>query len=350
MRPPLRILVIRRDNIGDLICTTPLLHALRCHFPEAKLSVFVSSYNADVLNGNKDVDEIFIFLKRHQKSHGYRFFPMLWKRWKLVRTLRKRNFDYILLANGGWRYARHLKGTQTIGFRERDQPDSRQPDVIVPLEENGIYEHEVSKLARLGTTIGVPYEASVGPTHLFPDTTLVEQKRKDLLAVGWNPHQPTIGLHISSRVPERLWPEELFVAFATRLMEQFNVQILLFWSPGFENNPMHPGDDNKAKRMLNQLQGHSVFPSPTTEIPDLIASATLVDQMICCDGGAMHVAAALKKPLLAFFGPSNIEAWHPWQVAYVALRAPSKLVKDISLEEALAGFIQLQQLQEKKNQ
>jgi ADP-heptose:LPS heptosyltransferase len=344
MPSPLRILVIRRDNIGDLICTTPLLHGLRSHFPEARISVFASSYNVDVLNGNKDVDEIFIFLKRRQKSHGYGFFPMLWKRWKLVRTLRKQHFDYILLANGGWRYARHLKGKQTIGFRERDQPDSRQPDVILPLEENGIYEHEVSKLARLGTALGVPYEASAGPTDLFPDTTLVEQKQTSLLAVGWNPHQPTIGLHISSRVPERLWPEKKFVALAKKLIEHYGVQILLLWSPGLENNPMHPGDDAKAKRIINELQGLPVFPSPTTEIPDLIASTALLDQMICSDGGAMHVAAGLKKPVLAFFGPSNIEAWHPWQVPYVALRAPSKLVKDISLEEAFIGFIQLQTL------
>jgi ADP-heptose:LPS heptosyltransferase len=65
--------------------------------------------------------------------------------------------------------------------------------------------------------------------------------------------------------------------------------------------------------------------------------------MICSDGGAMHVAAALKKPILAFFGVTSIESWHPWKTSYVALRAPSHLVKAISVEEAFAGLMKLQE-------
>ena len=34
-----RILVIRRDNIGDLVCTTPLLRALRAQLPAARIVV-----------------------------------------------------------------------------------------------------------------------------------------------------------------------------------------------------------------------------------------------------------------------------------------------------------------------
>ena len=56
-----RILVIRRDNIGDLLCTTPLLHGLRRQFPQAYIAV---------LDGNPDVDEVFVFLKRQQKKIG----------------------------------------------------------------------------------------------------------------------------------------------------------------------------------------------------------------------------------------------------------------------------------------
>ena len=339
--PPLNILVIRRDNIGDLICTTPLLHALRDHLPQAKISVLVSSYNVDLLHGNPDIDDVFVFLKRRHKNHGYGFLSMLWRRWQLERTLRKRDFDYILLANGGSRYARRLGGKKTVGFRERNQPDSRQPDIIVPLKENGIHEHEVSKLARLGATLGVPYEKALGPTHLFPKITFVEQERERLIAEGWNSHRRTIGLHISSRYPQQRWSEASFVALAAHLIEQYSVDLLLFWSPGAENNPMHPGDDEKAARIMHQLRGKRIFASPTTDIPSLVAAVSLVDQMICSDGGALHVAAALKKPLLSFFLPGNIKTWHPWNVPYVALS--SREVANITLEEALAGFVKLQQ-------
>src|SRR5262249_46468920 len=47
-----RILVVRRDNIGDLVCATPLLAALRRQFPGAHIAALVNSYNAAVLAGN----------------------------------------------------------------------------------------------------------------------------------------------------------------------------------------------------------------------------------------------------------------------------------------------------------
>jgi len=57
-----KILVVRRDNIGDLVCTTPLLHGLRKKYPEAYIAVLASSYNVQVLDRNPDVDEVFVFL------------------------------------------------------------------------------------------------------------------------------------------------------------------------------------------------------------------------------------------------------------------------------------------------
>ena len=61
---PLHILIIRRDNIGDLLCTTPLIYGLRKKYPEAFIAVLASSYNAEVLRGNSDVDQVFVFPKR----------------------------------------------------------------------------------------------------------------------------------------------------------------------------------------------------------------------------------------------------------------------------------------------
>lgn len=332
-----RILVIRRDNIGDLICTTPLLHAMRRRYPEGYIAVLASSYNAPVLAGNPDVDEVFVFLKRQQ---GLGLAKTAWDRWKLVRALRGRAFDYVLLANGGWRYGRGLGGKSLIGFRERDNPDDRQPDVIVPLSNRGRDDHEVMKMAKLGAAIDVP--DALGPMHLFPDADRVESVAARLKSLGWTPSLPTLGLHISSRQPVQRWSEAAFAALATQLVEQYGVQLMLLWSPGAENDPLHPGDDEKASRLMARLSGQRVFPCPTGNIGDLIAALSLTCQMVCSDGGAMHVAAALGKPILCFFGHSNAVEWRPWAVPHVLLQPASGRVEDISVDEAAAGFEQLQ--------
>ena len=65
-----RILVIRRDNIGDLVCTTPLLAALRRRFPAAWIGALVNSYNATVLDRNPDLDEVFVYRKLKHLGPG----------------------------------------------------------------------------------------------------------------------------------------------------------------------------------------------------------------------------------------------------------------------------------------
>ncbi|MCK7500105.1 MAG: hypothetical protein MZW92_64610 [Comamonadaceae bacterium] len=51
---PSRILIVRRDNIGDLVCTTPMIRMLRRHHPDAWIAALVTRYNAEVLAGNPD--------------------------------------------------------------------------------------------------------------------------------------------------------------------------------------------------------------------------------------------------------------------------------------------------------
>jgi len=335
----LRILVVRRDNIGDLLCTTPLLHGLRKKYPEAMIAVLASSYNADILRGNPDVDDVFVFLKRHEKKNSSYFFSKLWKRWILVQEIRKYHFDHIILANGGWRYARRLHGKKMIGFRERHQPDHQQPDILVPLEKEGRDEHEVLKMARLGSILGVSEAA--GPLHLFIDPSELARQRKRLIDLGWNPNIPTLGLHISSRQPHQRWPKEYFLALAQELIASRNIQIILLWSPGQNNNRMHPGDDEKAIWLLEQLSHPRIFACPTKNLCELIAGISLINRMICSDGGAMHIAAALQKPMVCFFGASNPQEWHPWLVPHQILQPTSNNVADISVEEVIEAFNKL---------
>ena len=65
-----RILILRRDNIGDLVCTTPLIDALRARYPRAWLGALVNTYNADVLAGNPALDEVFVYEKLKHRRGG----------------------------------------------------------------------------------------------------------------------------------------------------------------------------------------------------------------------------------------------------------------------------------------
>ena len=339
---PASILVTRRDNIGDMLCTTPLIRGIRRRYPEAHLAVLASSYNYDAIAGNGNVDEVFVFEKRQQHRGFLNYLRMLLTRMKLLVAVRSRKFDVIILANGGWRYARKLNGKKVIGFHDAGKSNRDQPDTVIPLK-NGLTKHEVEKMAELGAVLDLDARETLGKMSLKSDPSLVSAVRERLSGAGWSPDRKTIGVHISSRRPRQRWPEEKFISLIRRLHTvDPELQFILLWSPGTRRSSMHPGDDIMAENIQRACAGLPLFPLPTQRVSELIASMECCDQFIGSDGGAMHVAAALEKPILCFFGDSHRAEWFPWGVPFVLLQPDSLSVPDISVDEAEAGFLELQ--------
>jgi ADP-heptose:LPS heptosyltransferase len=80
---------------------------------------------------------------------------------------------------------------------------------------------------------------------------------------------------------------------------------------------------------------------PSPGLAELIAGLSLCDYVVCSDGGPVHLAAALGKPVLCFFGGENRQLWYPWGVPYELLQTDSKQVRDISVDAAWAAFERL---------
>jgi ADP-heptose:LPS heptosyltransferase len=87
-----KILVVRNDNIGDVICSTPAIQALRENFPEAYLAVLVASYSEEAILGNPHVDEVFVYDKYKHGKYRSRWVAW-WNQYKVLRSVRKKGFD-----------------------------------------------------------------------------------------------------------------------------------------------------------------------------------------------------------------------------------------------------------------
>jgi ADP-heptose:LPS heptosyltransferase len=110
-----RILIVRRDNIGDLACTTPLIEALRERLPRAWLGALVTTYNAEVLARNPALDEIFVYEKLKHRSGG--LFAHIRSRIGQMSRLRGQKLDCVLVpapAPQALKIARSLRPGQVI--------------------------------------------------------------------------------------------------------------------------------------------------------------------------------------------------------------------------------------------
>lgn len=340
-----RILVIRRDNIGDLICTTPLIETLRKAFPEGHICALANSYNRAVLTGNPDLDQVYWYTKaKHEESVRKKLASYV-DRARLIHRLRSEAFDYAILATPSFqrhalKFARWIGARNIVGYDAPDDPQSKHISLPVPPVSSSL--HEVQLVHRLLEPLGI--DQAPGPLKLHPNIHARTRLEKELGEQGWA-HGATIGIHISARKVSQRWPAASFIELIGRLSAIYpNVSFLLFWAPGSANDPKHPGDDEKADLILGGTQSARVFPVPTRELEELIAGISLVDLFICSDGGAMHIAAALSKPIVCFFGGSDVERWHPWKTPHTVLQAPDREVKSIPVDSVTEAITALSKL------
>lgn len=321
-----------------------MFRALREHWPQARICALVNSYNVDVLKGNPDIDEVYAYTKAKHREPGKSVLGVYWHRLGLIRTLRRKRFDYAILAGAGFlpralRLARMIRPRHIIGFIEGDGQAARQIDIGMPYTSLTEPLHEVQDVFRLLTPFGI---SGMPPQlRVVADPVEAERARSTLAALHGDSIQRTIGVHISARKVSQRWPAESFVRLIRVLYQRHAARFMLFWSPGEESNPLHPGDDAKAKEIITGLSGFPILPYPTQTLGQLIGGLSVCDCIICSDGGAMHIGAGLGKPILCFFGRSDLSRWHPWGVPYVALQPPSQQVTDIGVDEAAQSFDEL---------
>jgi ADP-heptose:LPS heptosyltransferase len=302
-----RILILRRDNIGDLACTTPLVSALRGHLPGAWIGALVNTYNAEVLARNTMLDEVYVYEKmKHRRKGALALFK---DRLKLISSLRGRKLDAVLVPAPS---PQSLKLASRLGARS----------VLVSESESG---HEVERSFETGRALGIT--GAPGKMRVFPDPAVVAKLREELGA------GPFIALHISARRPKQQWP--LYGELARELAR--DARVMLLWAPGPADDPRHPGDDAAAAA----IAGSNILPVATPDLATLIAALSLARLVVCPDGGAMHLAAALGKPVVALFGDSPPERWRPWGVEHRVLRPDSRDLADLPLAPVLEAVREL---------
>lgn len=319
-----KFLIIRRDNIGDLICTLPLIRSIRQQRPDARIVVLANRYNAPVLHGNPDIDAVFTYQKGKHREEGEGILGTLSSRLQMIWRLRQENFDWILLPGGfqssAERMARWIGAPNIV----RIEPSDHTPG-----------QHEVELTCRLLPKVGLAYQTP--SASIFP-----RRQDTDALQALLNSPGKLVAIHISARKISQRWSAENFIELIKKLLALSpDISVLLLWAPGNERDPKHPGDDGKAQTIIDATLGLSVIPYKTQGLEFLISALSLADSVICCDGGAMHVAAGLNKPIVCLFGDSEANRWHPWGVAYRLLQLPSQHVDSIEVSSVVDAWLQL---------
>ncbi len=323
------ILVVRNDNIGDVICTTPALDILRAAFPRAFIAAVVCTLAEEAISGHRALDELFVYPKAKHKVHG----PIK-SHWLLARTiarLRRRRFDLVVAfrsqfsssqawlayaSAGRWRLGPEARGRKKRWGFFYNLPAAPPPPGL----------HEVQRCAHL-----------LGHIHLdrSPESLYLKvpraagQKAAEFLAnrgLGGAPAPVAVNVTRWAYRPDRLWPPERY----RELIEALAVR------PGGVVVTHAPADRPWVENLLEGMEpAPAVFSSP--RLKEFAAVIARARAFVTAEGGPMHIAAAVGTFQVVIWGETPLETWRPWRapVRIVGARGP---VAEISTQEVLAAL------------
>lgn len=283
------VLIIMMGGIGNMIFLTPALKALRKALPSSTFSFLLGPYSAEkAVEGSHLIDQKIVIEPKK--------FTGLPGNMRLIRKLRQESFDLSMTSTGTNPLKSGLLCTIAgIKYRLGEKINRKGffYNLKVPFDKN---QHEVESNIRLVQRLGIEVE----------DRSLFIQRSKEdinyaqkYFAQNNLEGKLVVGMHPGSGVHQagfKRWAKKKFAQLADRLISDWAAVVILFG--GKE-------EANLAEDIRGMMQSHPLIMSGQTTLSETAALIEKCSLFISNDSGLLHVASAVKTPVVGLFGPTD---------------------------------------------
>ena len=310
--PPKRVLVIRLQNHGDVLLTTPVFSTLRSAFPAVEVDALVYAETLPIVAANPDLTQIWALPRGRQAGRGMARMRRLRG---LLLGIRRRKYDWVLHLNDQWfgALAALVSGARlrfSYDMAKRDYWLWRRifPVRIAPTAEGHMVEQNLRVLKYLGLdTERGSRRCTMGVSAA--DEVLARQR---LAEAGVE--IPYILVHPTSRWFFKCWEDDRLANVIATLVDEGHRVVLT------------SGPEPKELALVESLMARVDHPGVKSlagklTLPALAAVIGKADLFLGVDSVPMHIAAAMGVPIVALFGPTHVHIWRPWTERAVVVHA-----------------------------
>lgn len=322
-----RVLVVRLDEIGDVVLTSGFLRELRRNAPDAEITLIVKPATADLLRQCPYVDDVMTY-----DCMGVRVLRSVLGPWRALRLAHKHlwrdTFDLAIVPRwdvdhsyGG--LLGYLSGARfRVGYSEH--VDSEKSllncglnNLFTHVLDDSSLKHEVERNLDLLTFLG----GRVRSRHLELWTEDQDERFADEVIgdCGRREHRRLVAIGLGAGSPKRVWPIEEYIRVGTWLSEA-ECDLLLVGGPDTKG-----AAEQFVKRVGNRVI-NSVGRTTLGQTGALLKRCSI---FVGNDAGPMHLAAAAGLPVVEIScHPLDGDAGHhnspvrfgPWGVAHIVVQ------------------------------
>jgi lipopolysaccharide heptosyltransferase II len=303
----LKILLVRLRQIGDVVFTTPAIHALRDRFPSAEITYLVEPAAAPVVAGNPHLSHLRI-LPRGRGLRGWL------SDLALGRQLRRERYDIAIDFHGGPRASLLTwlsRASVRIGYSVAGRGWMYTTEVA--RSRQLLPRHSVVSQWDLLRPLGIAVpDRDRYPCEMAVDPAAEGRVRRLLDAQHARPADRLIVIHVSAGNPFRRWPLSSFAEVAATLAAD-GADCRVIVTSG-------PSDADAAARVIAEARsrlapeiGDRILDCGELSLAELRALFDRAALFIGGDSGPMHVASTTRVPIVSLYGPTLPARSAPWR-------------------------------------
>lgn len=280
-----KILMVKLGAMGDVLRTTFVLEGLKEKYKNCSISWLVDKKNADVLVGNKYINEIIVNdNKVFEKLSSVKYDVVI----NLDLSPESLSFTKVAFAKKiiGYYLDDNRKITGSNDYAKKWLLTSAYDNL--KKENENTYQYWMSKICELKKD---NYEIQV---PISKQALLKAKKLKSSLKLN---KAKIIGINpgAGKRWVMKKWRIEKYIKLI-KILSQKGYNIFLLGGRD---------DEEEIKLILKQKIKNVYSTGTNNSVQEFFAMVNLCDVVICGDTMAMHAALGLKKQVVAIFGPTS---------------------------------------------
>jgi len=307
----MNILIVKLSAIGDVVHTLPSLAAIRVLYPDAHITWVIEEASSDIIQNHPHLDRILVSRRKYWVDNLKKFRNIsktITEIRSLISDLRDRHYDLVIDFHGLLKSSVFVflsGGKMKLGY------DSMQEMSGLFLNDKifqDMSKHAVDRYMDFPRHLGAEVEQPEFSISIEEDNKT--RVRRLLRANNIDNTDSFVAINAIAFWKTKLWDDDKFARLCDRIVEELHYTVVFTGS----------ASDGSIERIRSKMTQPSVNLEGRTSLRDLAYLYTLSVLLVTTDSGPMHIAAAVKTPTVALFGPTDPARTGPYGENHIVIR------------------------------